>query len=144
MAVPLGEADTRGSVYRGLDNARSREGVSMTHENEHGLQSQIIAYCDLKRVGWIRLNSISRGFVRGYYWRDLFGKKRSSGASDVIVFKDGRAVFLECKRNEKAKSNAKTEDAQELFRSWCRFYEMEIYRVDSFDVGKKIIDGLCE
>jgi hypothetical protein len=112
--------------------------------SEKGLQSQIVAYCLARGVGVIRLNSISRGFVRGYYWWDLTGKKRSAGASDLIVFKNFNSAFLELKRSTKAKSNSTTEAAQYEFRLWCQHYGVNVYRVDSFEAGKEIIDGLAD
>lgn len=116
----------------------------MQPTSEQHLQSTILDYCAMRKVAVIRINSIRRGYMRSYYWNDLHGKKRSSGVSDLIVFSGGKAAFLEMKRDGKAKSNSTTEEAQAAFREWCAAYGITIYRVDSLDVGLKIIDGIAK
>jgi len=109
--------------------------------NEKELQSRVIELAHNSGWGVIRLNSVSRGLVRSYHWWDAKGLPHTTGASDLLICRDGKLLFFEVKRSIKAKSNKGTESSQGCFREWCQRWGMKCYRIDSIEAAAEALNS---
>lgn len=97
--------------------------------SEQDIQTKCINEATLHLWGVMRANTVkartARGMVTSYI---MYAGGITDGCSDLIMFKQGRAVFVEVKRpGEKPRPN------QLRFKAWCEWYGMTYAVVTSVD-----------
>jgi hypothetical protein len=73
--------------------------MARTKETETQIQAAIYDYLTLRKIFFVRLNNIPaihRDSTGSLQFRKM-GKYARPGLSDILVVKDGRAIFLEVK-----------------------------------------------
>lgn len=102
----------------------------MTTLSEADIQTQCINEATFHMWGVIRLNTIKAQTPDGRKLLSYicYAGSLTDGASDLMCFKDGQAVFVEVKRpGQEPRKN------QLRFKAWCEWYGMRYEVVTSVD-----------
>lgn len=97
--------------------------------SEHNLQTAICQYLVMRKWLVIRINSSSvtteNRFLRSYI---IANNKKSSGLADILIMKNGKAIFIEVKSGKGKQSESQVE-----FQKLCEQYEIEYYIINSIE-----------
>ena len=133
----------------------SRKATTHTQPREADIQRDVIDLC--AKLGYlvVRVNSFAgatgedahdnrfvggsgkqgsgKRFMRAYHVANI---NASAGHSDLVIYKDGRAWFLEVKR-----PGGELSAAQERFREACVRYGMSYHVVRSVDEARAVLEN---
>ena len=86
---------------------------------EHKLQTNVIKELEIRGFVVIRHNSGSFSADANRYFKayTIVNLGKSSGLSDLQVFKNGKSAFLEVKKDDKTDLNSNQKEVQKLMQS---------------------------
>jgi len=107
------------------------------HTKKDEAELQDIIASTLNKAGYlvIRLNSGAMVGQAGNYFKAYFvyGLKKSSGAADLLIFKDNKAVFLEIKS-----TSGRQSESQKAFEMFAKERGMQYHLVRTIDDVNKL------
>jgi hypothetical protein len=106
------------------------------NDTEAQLQDSIAKELNARGFMVMRLNSGAMQGNQGQYFRAYFiyGLKKSSGASDLIVFRDGKAWFIEVKT-----ATGRQSESQKAFQEYAESKKMSYFLIKNLEDIQKFL-----